>query len=158
MRFRVALVLACISCAQGLFGQSTTRKPAPAAPAKPRGEVRVPFRAGELLTYDVSYSTYVTAGTVTADDYNLFGANGASGVTGVTLGSTDIVPGPGVTVSKILGPLRDNGGPTETHALKARSPAVNAIPSADPDCTGTDQRGISRPQGAGCDIGAFELR
>ena len=25
----------------------------------------MPFRAGELLTYDVSYSTYVTAGTVT---------------------------------------------------------------------------------------------
>ena len=65
MKFRVALVLACISCTQGLFAQSTTRKPAPAAPAKPRGEVRVPFRAGELLTYDVSYSTYVTAGTVT---------------------------------------------------------------------------------------------
>jgi hypothetical protein len=27
--------------------------------------VRVPFKAGEVLTYDVSYSTYVTAGTVT---------------------------------------------------------------------------------------------
>ena len=68
MRFRVALVLACLAGAQGLLGQSTTRKPAPAAPAapaKPRGEVRVPFRTGELLTYDVSYSTYVTAGTVT---------------------------------------------------------------------------------------------
>ena len=65
MKFRVALVLACLAGAQGLLGQSTTRKPAPAAPAKPRGEVRVPFRAGEMLTYDVSYSTYVTAGTVT---------------------------------------------------------------------------------------------
>ena len=68
MTFRVALVLACLAGAQGLLGQSTTRKPAPAAPAapaKPRGEVRVPFRTGELLTYDVSYSSYVTAGTVT---------------------------------------------------------------------------------------------
>ncbi len=65
MKFRIALVLACLAGAQGLLGQSATRKPAPAAPAKPRGEVRVPFRAGELLTYDVSYSTYVTAGTVT---------------------------------------------------------------------------------------------
>ena len=65
MKFRVALVLACLAGAQGVLGQSTTRKPAPAAPAKARGEVRVPFRAGELLTYDVSYSTYVTAGTVT---------------------------------------------------------------------------------------------
>jgi hypothetical protein len=110
-------------------------------------------KAGVGPEVDNSYGS-----TVTADDYNLFGANGASGVTGVTLGSTDIVPGPGVTVSGILGPLRDNGGPTETHALKAGSPAVNAIPSADPDCTGSDQRGISRPQGAGCDIGAFELQ
>jgi hypothetical protein len=64
MKVRVALVLACLAGAQVLLGQTTT-KPAPAAPAKPRGEVRVPFRAGELLTYDVSYSTYVTAGTVT---------------------------------------------------------------------------------------------
>ena len=65
MIFRLALVLACLFGAQGILGQSTTRKPAPAAPAKPRGEVRVPFRTGEVLTYDVSYSTYVTAGTVT---------------------------------------------------------------------------------------------
>src|SRR5688572_13572789 len=65
MRFRITLGVVCIFCVQGLFGQSTTRKPSPAGPAKPRGEVRVPFRAGELLTYDVSYSTYVTAGTVT---------------------------------------------------------------------------------------------
>jgi len=65
MTFRVALFLACLAATQVLVGQSTTRKPGPAAPAKPRGEVVVPFRPGEVLTYDVSYSTYVTAGTVT---------------------------------------------------------------------------------------------
>ena len=64
MTFRVALVLACLAT-QVLVGQTTARKPGPAAPAKPRGEVVVPFRTGEMLTYDVSYSTYVTAGTVT---------------------------------------------------------------------------------------------
>ncbi len=37
---------------------SPPRESRPAAAAKPRGEVRVPFRPGELLTYDVSYSTY----------------------------------------------------------------------------------------------------
>ena len=63
MTFRLALVLVCLTGAQVLLGQSA-RKPAPAAPAKPTGEVRVPFRSGERLTYDVSYSTYVTAGTV----------------------------------------------------------------------------------------------
>src|ERR671910_830341 len=64
MTFRVAFVLVCLAGAQVVLGQSA-QKPAPAAPAKPKGEVRVPFRPGERLTYDVSYSTYVTAGTVT---------------------------------------------------------------------------------------------
>src|ERR1700752_3648668 len=66
MRFRVALVVACFAGAHVLLGQTAARKPAPAAPAAgAKSEVRVPFRAGEVLTYDVSYSTYVTAGTVT---------------------------------------------------------------------------------------------
>jgi hypothetical protein len=45
-----------------------------------------------------------------------------------------------------------NGGLTRTHALLAGSPAINAGAS----CLATDQRGISRPQGAACDIGAYE--
>ena len=57
--------------------------------------------------------------------------------------------------------LQNNGGPTETIALLPSSPAVNAIPvSACTDVNGnpvtTDQRGVPRPQGSGCDIGAFE--
>jgi hypothetical protein len=54
--------------------------------------------------------------------------------------------------------LASNGGPTQTMALPAGSPAVDAIPPSTPGCTGsTDQRGITRPQGTGCDIGAYEL-
>ena len=53
--------------------------------------------------------------------------------------------------------LQDNGGNTDTLALQATSPAVDAIPSDAPGCGATDQRGIARPQGAGCDIGAYEL-
>jgi hypothetical protein len=52
---------------------------------------------------------------------------------------------------------QDNGGNTDTFALKASSPALDAIPSSAPNCTSTDQRNIARPQGAGCDIGAYEL-
>ena len=54
-----------------------------------------------------------------------------------------------------LGP-QDNGGPTPTIALMPGSPAVDM---ADPDCPppDTDQRGVTRPQGTRCDIGAFEL-
>lgn len=60
-----------------------------------------------------------------------------------------------------LGTLAENGGPTRTHALAGTSAALDAVT----DCTdinGTtsinvDQRGITRPQGTACDLGAFEL-
>jgi hypothetical protein len=62
-----------------------------------------------------------------------------------------------------LGPLAPNGGPTQTVALVAGSPAIDAgDPAGCSDDDGValaaDQRGISRPQGARCDIGAFELQ
>jgi CSLREA domain-containing protein len=51
--------------------------------------------------------------------------------------------------------LADNGSPTLTHALLSDSPAIDA---GDANyCPEIDQRGITRPQGAGCDIGAFEF-
>ena len=62
---------------------------------------------------------------------------------------------PGLNVDPLLGPLQDNGGPTQTLALLVGSPAIDAALLA--NCPATDQRGISRPQGVGCDIGAFEL-
>jgi hypothetical protein len=55
----------------------------------------------------------------------------------------------------LLGPLHANGGPTETMALLNGSPAIDAIlKSACP--LPVDQRGVSRPQGPRCDIGAYE--
>ena len=57
-------------------------------------------------------------------------------------------------IDPMLGPLADNGGPTLTNALLEGSPAIDA---GDPDgCLPVDQRGVLRPQGAGCDIGAYE--
>lgn len=61
-----------------------------------------------------------------------------------------------------LDSLADNGGPTQTHALEAGSPARDsAIDCTDFDNNpiATDQRGIARPVpfGGVCDIGAFEL-
>ncbi len=54
--------------------------------------------------------------------------------------------------------LQNNGGNTDTLAPEPDSPAVNAIPTTDTVlCTSADQRGIVRPQGSGCDIGAVEL-
>ena len=53
--------------------------------------------------------------------------------------------------------LQNNGGPTETIALQATSPALAAVPLADCTVT-TDQRGAPRPAPGytACDIGAFE--
>jgi hypothetical protein len=56
--------------------------------------------------------------------------------------------------SPLLGPLADNGGPTDTLALLPGSPAINAGGSA--GCPATDQRGVPRPKGH-CDIGAFQF-
>jgi len=63
-----------------------------------------------------------------------------------------------------LGPLQNNGGPTQTQALLPGSPAIDAgNPSGCTDNKGkllkTDQRGMPRPDSedaGGCDIGAYE--
>ena len=54
----------------------------------------------------------------------------------------------------LLGPLANNGGPTNTLALLPGSPAINAGGSA--GCPATDQRGVPRPAGH-CDVGAFQF-
>ena len=53
-----------------------------------------------------------------------------------------------------LGPLQDNGGPTQTRALAADSPAIDYVKIN----TGVivDQRGFTRPVGPWADIGAYE--
>jgi hypothetical protein len=66
---------------------------------------------------------------------------------------------PGINADPMLGPLQNNGGPTETMAILPGSAAIDAandaICAAAP-VNGLDQRGIVRPQGAHCDIGAYE--
>jgi hypothetical protein len=53
-----------------------------------------------------------------------------------------------------LGSLETNGGPTATYEPAVTSPLINAGSAT--LCTATDQRGVPRPQGSGCDIGAVE--
>ncbi len=53
-----------------------------------------------------------------------------------------------------LGPLANNGGPTQTHLLYVGSPALNS--GSNPDGLTTDQRGEARDDGSGIDMGAFE--
>ena len=64
-----------------------------------------------------------------------------------------------------LGALGPNGGPTETMVPDATSPLLNAIPidaCGDGDefagfAVTTDQRGVTRPQETGCEIGSVEV-
>ena len=85
------------------------------------------------------------------------------GSVGHTLSFTPVPPAPffqgapgATSIDPGLGPLQDNGGPTQTMAIAPGSPAVDAVPSTGAQCPATDQRGVRRPEGAGCDIGAFE--
>ena len=89
-------------------------------------------------------------GAFTSRGTNLIGdVSGSSG-----WGPSDLL-----NVGPLLGPLRDNGGPTHTHALLPGSPAVDAASNA--ACPSADQRGVLRKDGdkdgtVTCDIGAFE--
>ena len=93
--------------------------------------------------------------------YNIFGQG-----TGCEAGPLDTVMEP-ASVASFLGPLDDNGGPTQTHALLevAGNPAIDGGHPV--LCTGArgeplvvDQRGSLKPAplGGRCDVGAFELQ
>ena len=63
--------------------------------------------------------------------------------------------GSDLTGDPVLGPLRDNGGPTPTMFPLAGSPLADTVPPG--DCTrAIDQRSVARPFGGGCDTGAVE--
>ncbi len=85
--------------------------------------------------------------------YNLIQHNGCT-ITGDTTGNL-------IGVDPMVGPVADNGGPTPTRQLFIGSPARDAANPAAPGsggtaCEATDQRGVARPVGARCDIGAIE--
>ena len=89
------------------------------------------------------------AGAIVSTGHNLdsgtdCGFRAAGDVSGANPGFTSNAP-------------QNNGGDTDTLGLPATSPAVDAIPPGASGCGGSDQRGTARPQGGGCDIGAYEL-
>ena len=86
-------------------------------------------------------------GTLVSRGHNLIGnSTGGSGF------RTDL--GDMLNINPMLGGLQNNGGSTWTHALLSGSPAIDSGDNA--TCLSTDQRGVSRPRGLRCDIGAFE--
>jgi hypothetical protein len=88
-------------------------------------------------------------GTVVSQGYNLIRTTADATIDGDLTGNL-------TGQDPKLGVLADNGGPTQTISLLTGSPAIDAIPG----CNGApavDQRGVIRPQGANCDMGAYEL-
>ena len=71
----------------------------------------------------------------------------------LTDGTCNPVASDQIVGDPLVGPLADNGGPTQTHALLAGSPAIDTANTA--VCPPTDQRGI--PRDAACDVGAYEF-
>jgi trimeric autotransporter adhesin len=93
------------------------------------------------------------AGGAVAARFNLIGDGSGSGITSTDGNQVGSASQP---IDPKLGPLANNGGLTQTHALLLGSPAIDA--ASTPDCPSTDQRGVLRPQGVACDIGSFERR
>lgn len=93
----------------------------------------------------VAGNGFDVSGAVTSTGYNLIGNVGNS--SGWL--STDIL-----NQDPKLAQLADNGGQTQTQALLAGSPAINAGNNA--DAPATDQRGFARIVGGTIDIGAYE--
>lgn len=104
------------------------------------------------------------SGAATEDSYSLSTDDSChltrSGTSRDLVPLTSQSPGTGINFAN-GGQLGADGGPALTIALESSSIAVNAIPlDAQGKCLvgeSVDERGVSRPQGPGCDIGAYEL-
>jgi CSLREA domain-containing protein len=113
-------------------------------------------QAGSFTTRNTIIATNTSAtncggpSLITSNGYNIAGDASCNLVAAGDLPSTN----------PLLGPLTNNGGTTLTHAPLSGSPAVEAgVHTFLPDCSGgdeLDQRGIVRPVGSRCDIGAIE--
>jgi hypothetical protein len=108
----------------------------------------VPSALTTLLNTIVAVNTPSDCeGNITSNGYNMDSDN--------SCGFTATGDKPGVT-NPGLGPLALNHpGTTETHALLDGSPAIDAVLNGCPPPS-TDQRGVTRPQGSACDMGAYE--
>jgi CSLREA domain-containing protein/uncharacterized repeat protein (TIGR01451 family) len=117
-----------------------------------------PDTGGNIFNDTASLSIVNTIVAYSDGDGNCFNSEGSIHSLGHNLESADTcglsATGDLTNTDPLLGPLQDNGGPTWTHALLPGSPAIGAGDNS--ACPDTDQRGVPRPQGTTCDIGAYE--
>ncbi|MEO8306046.1 MAG: right-handed parallel beta-helix repeat-containing protein [Betaproteobacteria bacterium] len=94
--------------------------------------------------------------TITSGGNNLIGDD--TGCTITSPQASDQIGTGATPIDPLLSPLANNGGPTRTMALQSGGPTSPAIDAGDDaTCATTDQRGVARPQGIACDIGAYEV-
>jgi hypothetical protein len=104
--------------------------------------------ANSILASNASGNCSSVSGTIEDGGYNLdSGTSCRFWAPNHSLSNTD----------PMLIPLANNGGSARTMALWFGSPAIDAGGTSANGCPATDQRGVSRPQGTACDIGAYEL-
>ena len=99
-----------------------------------------------IIGGNVSPNSPDCAGTLVSEGYNLIQDTTGCDISGETTGNI-------TGADPMLGPLADNGGLTQTHALLPGSPAIDAVGPV--LCPASDQRGA--PRLAPCDMGAFEF-
>ncbi len=132
-----------------------------------QNRLKVPFQndngngIGEsIVAGNHAHTSPNISGVITSHGYNLFqNVSPFTNFVPLNVQSTNVE----VSTSTSLGIdslLRKNGGQTLTHALIAGSPAIDSIPPDTCQIIGiiNDQRGVKRPQGDGCDIGAYEYK
>src|SRR5216683_3283580 len=97
-------------------------------------------------------------GTLTVDKSTISGNSTNSGTGGSAIFNILTTSVSNITITDpLLARLASNGGPTQTQALEAGSPAIDRGGTSANGCPPADQRGVTRPQGPACDIGAFEF-
>jgi hypothetical protein len=129
-------------------------------------DVRNTTLAGNTATGGSGEALFVKQGTVTLRHDIFAGGTAELGGGGTFDAAYTLFQAPGATpyvdngnnqsgVDPQLGPLGNNGGPTQTHLLALASPAVNA--GAALKSPVVDQRGNARVVGPTADLGAVEL-
>jgi hypothetical protein len=120
----------------------------------------IPVATGNVLVKDTIVSSFIYAGPLVSTCTGVLPLN--SGGNNIDGGPNTCFPAipPGVLqldrfgINPLLGPLAVNGGLGRTQLLLPGSPAINTGSNA--TCDSVDERGVNRPQGPICDVGAVE--
>jgi hypothetical protein len=123
--------------------------------------LHISYAGGFPTTLESSLVANNTYGVAAKEnDFSLAGtALSAASVNNLIRQTTASLPSTNIqSACPWLGPLRNNGGPTSTHALLSHSPGIDAGNNS--DGFANDQRGppYARVSGSAADVGAYEVQ